>query len=138
MRNIAGCFFNSNYILKIAGNPQSSFSSHIYPRTSRNIIQYDGELRSFRNRFIMLINTFLRRLVIIWHNRQYSVNSCKIIIFQCFYNSTSIITTYTQQNRNSSVNAVNYHLFYSFLFFLGQSRCFSCSPQHTQEIRIIL
>ena len=138
MCNITGCFLNGNNIIEVTCNAQSSLGGHIYSCTSRNIIQYNRKFRCFRNRFIMLINTFLGRFIIIWHNRQYSVNSCKIIVFQSFYNGASIITTYPQQNRNSSVNAVDYHFFYGFLFFFSKSRCFGRSSQHTQEIRIIL
>ena len=138
MSNITGSFFNSDYITKITSNAQGRLSSHIYSCTPRHIIQHDRKFRSFRYGFIMLINSLLRWLIIIWHYRQYSVNSCKIVIFQCFYYCTCIVTAYTQQNRNSSVNAVNHHLFDGFLLFFGKSRCFGCSPQHTQEIRIIL
>ena len=48
------------------------------------------------------------------------------------------LTSDSQQDGDSSVDTVDYHLFDFLFFFFTQGRSFGCSSQHTQKICIIL
>ena len=78
LADISRCFFNCYYILKVACDAQGCFGFHIYSGTSRYIIKYNRKVGSLGNRFIMLINPFLGRLVIIRTNRQDTVDATPI------------------------------------------------------------
>ena len=136
--DVTGSFLDSNNIFEVTGNAQRGFCFHIYTGTTGNIIEYNWELCSLCNCFIMLINTFLRRFIIIGNNRQNGIYSGKIVVLKRIHNGTRIISTNTEQDRYPTIYAFDDHFLDFLFFFFRQCRSFCCGAQHTQKISIVL
>ena len=138
LSDIARCFLNSDNVFKITGQTESGFSSHVNTSTSRYIVKHNREFGCFSHCLVMLVDTFLRRLIIIRYDNEQCINTGHIVVLHTIYHSLGAVTAHTQQDRNTSIHAVNHGAFDFFLLFLAQCRSFSGCTQHAQEIRSIL
>src|SRR5262245_54728929 len=66
LTKISRCFLDANEPLRSMSEPQRGFSRDVGTCSSRNIINDNWQRRCFRKTHIMLIDSFLRRLIVIW------------------------------------------------------------------------
>ena len=72
--HVARCFFYSRYSWKL-GDAQSGLRVDIAPVLSGHIVNEDRDIDGFDDRFVMLIKTFLRRLIIVWGDGKYFIRT---------------------------------------------------------------
>ena len=93
LRYISGCLLDRHDIIKFTGQTQSSLCCHIHTGTTGHIIKNNGKFSCRSNRFIMLIDTLLRRFIIIRYDRQYGIYTLKRLCLQTFHYSSRIVST---------------------------------------------
>ena len=86
----------------------------------------------------MLINSFLRRFIVVRNGYQYGIHSRKIIVLQRVDYGLRAVTADSQQDGNSSVDTFDNRFLDFFLFFGSQGRCFGCRSQYAQKVCPVL
>ena len=136
--DIARSLLDSYDILEIASQTESGFSSHVHTCTTWHIIKHDRQIGSFGHSLVMLVNTFLRRLIIIRYNHQQGVYPSHIIILYGVHYRLGAVATHSQQDRNTAVHTLDNGALHLLLLFFGKCRSFCGCTKHTQEIRTVL
>ena len=138
LTDVARRFLDGHDVLEVAGQAKGGFGGHVHTGTSRYIVEHDRQVCSFGHGLVVLVDTFLRRLIIIRYNDQEGIDTGHVVVLHALYHGLGAIATHAQQDRNSSAYTVDNGAFHLLLLFLAQRRSFGGCTQHTQEVRSVL
>ena len=138
LRDIARSLLDGHDVLEVACQPQSRFGRHVHARTSRYVIEHHRKLGSFGNGFVMLVNTFLRRFIVVRNSHQYGIYSREVFVFQGVEYGLRTVAADTQQDGYTTVDAFYHHLLDLSFFFFCQCRSFCSGSQYTKKIHPVL
>ena len=127
-------FFHANNIRKIIGQTNNGFGLHVDPRPSWNIIEHNGQWAHFGNSFEMLINSFLRRFVVIRTDAQNAINPRPIGRLDFFHHSGGIVSTTIFKDGHTPCHTLSDKCRDVVAFLLCQARCLARRCQNTQKV----
>src|SRR5688500_6835083 len=133
-RNITARFFNSHNIFKIIVQADHRFRQHSGYGSARYIIQYDRLIRSFCQRFEMLVNAFLRRFVIIRCNTEDAIYTIHRVNLQGIQQCLCAVVAYTYYQGYPFPGMIQYEVKHVLLLLFGECRGFGCCTQRNEEV----
>ena len=86
----------------------------------------------------MLVESFLRRFVVIGAYTQYAVNTLKITRLQLFYNSCGVIASTSHQDGYTTADQTHYCFLDALLLVCGQRGCLTRCSQNAEEISSVV
>ena len=82
----------------------------------------------------MMVETFLRRLVVIRNHRKHSIDTCPIASLEFLDDGHSIVAAATEYYWHSASDHFCYDHSYFLSFFKCERWCFCSSTKHSEEI----
>ena len=82
----------------------------------------------------MLIESFLRRLIVIGAHAEDAVNAAEVSCLQFVDDSSGIIAATTHQNGHASTHQVNNQVFDFLFLLLSQRRRLACGSENAEEV----
>ena len=132
------CLLDGYYVGEVTGDATGCLRLHIDARATRHIIKNDRQWTNLRNSLEVLIESFLRRLVVIRTNAQDTINTTPVSRLDFFHHGCSIVATAIFQYLNSSMVHLFHQLGNLIFLILGETRSLTCSCKDTEEVCTIV
>ena len=125
-------------VLAVGSQAHRRRCRHIDARTTGNVIEHYRQFRGVGNGLEMLVESFLRRFVVIGTYAQYAVDTLKITSLQLFDNGRCVVTSTSHQDGHTPANQTDYQ-FLDALFLVGsQCGCLTRCRQNAEEISSVV
>ena len=127
-------FLDGDDVLTVASQTNGGGSLHVDTCTTRDVIEYHWQRSGCCNGLEMLVETFLRGLVVIGADTEDAIDTTEIACLQFLDDSCRIIAAAAHENGDATLNVVNHHVL-DFLFLLTcQSRSFARGSEDAEEV----
>ena len=126
------------HIREVAGNTAGCFRLHVDTGSARDIVEHDRQRTSLSNGLEVLIETFLRRFVVVRTDTEDTIDATPVGVLDFFNDSSSIITTTIFQYLDATLVHV-FHQFCDFIFlFLCKTWSLTSCGKDAKEVCTIV
>ena len=134
LRNIARSLLHAYDVFKFTCKPQASFGCHVHTGAPGHVIQYHRQRACRGNGLVMLVYSFLRRFVVIRHNRQNGTEIRQIECLRCLDDCHGIVAAKPKDKRHTTVHTFGNKATHLSLFVGRQGCGLGCSSKYDKEI----
>ena len=135
--DVARCFLDGNHLLAVAGYAQGGFGKQVHAGAARHVVEHHGHGAGFGYGLEVLVETFLRRLVIIRSDNQHTLDSVEVKVLEEIHHLGRVVATSSQQQRKPACVHALHCVDYSQLVVVVQTGCFGCRAEHAEEVGAI-
>ena len=96
LRDVARSLLDGNHVLEVAGNAQGGFGRHVHTCTAGHVVEHDRQFRSFGNGLVVLVDTLLRRFIIVRYYGEDGVHTGEIVVFQRIDDGAGVVSAHSQ------------------------------------------
>ena len=135
---IARSLLDGYDILTVASQTDGGLGLHIDARTTRHVVEHNGQRGGSGNGLEVLVETFLRRLIVVGANAQHTVDALEVARLQLLDDGCGIVATTAHQDGDATANEIDDKLL-DFLFLLGrQCGSLARSGENTEKVGSIV
>ena len=132
------CLLDGNDILEVVGDANGGLGFHVYARPPRHIIHHHRQLTGLGDGLKVLIQTFLRGLVVVWTDTEDAVDTHPVGALDLLHNGTRIVAATIFKYWHAPVVHTDDYICYPVLLFLRQAWSLTRRRKDAQEVGTIL
>ena len=135
---IAAGLFDSHDIRAIISQSDRRLGLHVDTCSTRHIIEHHGQSRGRRNRFEVLVQSFLRGFVIIGAHAEDTVDAGKVAVAQFLYDGSRAISATPHENGHPSLHLFNDAIFDGLFLHHVQAGRFAGGSEDAQKVSTVV
>ena len=130
----AAGFFYCDDVGAVVGQSDGGLWAQVDARAARNVVEHNGQRTGLGYLLEVLVESFLRRLVVVWAYAQYAVDAAPVSVAYLFDHGHGVVAAASHEDWQLAVDQTHNGFLDADLLFCAQTGCFACRGKDAEEV----